>query len=57
MRFESLMQHHLPSLHLMSSRITGLLIAARENKGCIGVFMNVATDNGSADCLPYSHEL
>jgi hypothetical protein len=42
MRFEGLVQDRIPGLHSMPTRIPRLLIAASEDKRCIGTFMNVA---------------
>ena len=55
MRFEGLVEHHVPSLHSMPARIASLLVASREDKRRVWPVMDMAADERRADFLPYSH--
>ena len=57
MRFEGLMQHHIPGIALEVVQNPRVLIPTAENKSRISALMNVAPDHGRAHCLPYSHEV
>src|SRR5208282_3525219 len=55
MHFECLVQHDIASLHAEAAKVARFLITTRENERCVSMFVKVAAESRSTDCLPNAH--